>query len=126
MKIGEVAEHTGLSVRTLRHYDELGIVTPSSHTQGGFRLYSTSDVEQLLLVRRMKPLEFSLEEMRRFLEATGTLGRDDATPDARHDAAVTVEWFRDETVSRLARLRTRVGYAEEFLALVDELPHRTD
>ena len=65
-KIGEVAEATGLSIRTLRHYDDLGLVVPSGHTSGGFRLYTNDDVERLLLVRRMKPLGFSLERMRQF------------------------------------------------------------
>lgn len=50
MKIGEVAERTGLSIRSLRHYDEVGVVSPSGKTPGGFRLYSERDVERILLV----------------------------------------------------------------------------
>ncbi len=63
MRIGEVAELTSLSFRTLRHYDEIGLVTPSARTEGGFRLYTESDVARLMVVRRMKPLGYSLEEM---------------------------------------------------------------
>lgn len=72
-KIGEVAELTGLSIRTLRHYDEIGLVQPSGHTAGGFRLYTDVDIDRLLLVRRMKPLGFSLERMGQFLQATDVL-----------------------------------------------------
>ena len=61
--IGRVAERVGLSLRTIRYYDEIGLVTPSGRTVGGFRLYSPSDVERLLLIKRMKPLGYSLEEM---------------------------------------------------------------
>ncbi|WP_295652538.1 MerR family transcriptional regulator, partial [uncultured Dietzia sp.] len=69
MKIGEVAERTALSIRSLRHYDELGLVSPSAHSPGGFRLYTEADVERLLLIRRMKPLGFSLDRMKDFCRA---------------------------------------------------------
>ena len=46
MKIGEVAERTSLSIRSLRHYDELGLASPSAHSPGGFRLYTEADVER--------------------------------------------------------------------------------
>lgn len=66
--IGAVAERTGLSIRTLRHYDEVGLVRPSGRSVGGFRLYTDEDVSRLLLIRRMKPLGFSLDEMASVLE----------------------------------------------------------
>lgn len=162
MKIGEVAEQTGLSIRTLRHYDELGVVTPSGRTPGGFRLYSEVDVERLLLIRRMKPLEFSLEEIRTFLLSVDTLrtptqapapgdvapdraapseperndpaaptpaqepgGEPESPTEARGVAAANLRWIQDETTTRLAKLRQRVSYAEEFLTLLDEVAPST-
>ena len=62
MHIGEVAERTALSLRTIRHYDQVGLVPPSGRTEGGFRLYTEADVERLMHVRRIAPLGFSLEE----------------------------------------------------------------
>ncbi|MEW1981879.1 MerR family transcriptional regulator [Citricoccus sp. NPDC079358] len=62
MQIGEVAERTQLSLRTIRHYDQVGLVPPSGRSQGGFRLYTARDVERLNHVRRITPLGFSLEE----------------------------------------------------------------
>lgn len=67
MQIGEVAERTGLSVRTIRFYEESSLVSPSGRSQGGFRLYTDGDVARLQLIRRLKPLDFSLEEMRELL-----------------------------------------------------------
>jgi MerR family copper efflux transcriptional regulator len=64
LQIGEVAENVGLSLRTVRYYEEVGLVTPASRSEGGFRLYSDADVERLRLLKRMKPLGLSLEEMR--------------------------------------------------------------
>jgi len=63
LQIGEVAERTKLSLRTIRHYEEVGLVPPSARSKGGFRLYAETDVQRLLLIRKMKPLGFTLEEM---------------------------------------------------------------
>lgn len=113
MKIGEVAERTGLSIRSLRHYDEVGVVSPSGKTPGGFRLYSERDVERILLVRRMKPLQFTLEAMKEFLDAA----EHPASPAAR----ATIERVHDDARARLAKLRQRVSYAEEFLDIIEGL-----
>ena len=53
MQIGAIAERTGLSQRTLRHYDDIGLVNPSLRSEGGFRLYTEEDLHRLLLIRRM-------------------------------------------------------------------------
>lgn len=113
LRIGEVAERTGLSIRTLRHYDEVGVLSPSGYTPGGFRLYNGEDLERIMLIRRMKPLEFTLEEMRGFLDAVDHPG----SPGAQE----TIAAVRTEAATRLEGLRRRVGYAEEFLRLVAEL-----
>ncbi len=67
MHIGEVAERVGLSLRTIRYYEEIGLIAPSARSQGGFRLYLEADVARLQLVKDMKPLGFSLDEMRDLL-----------------------------------------------------------
>jgi DNA-binding transcriptional MerR regulator len=73
MHIGELAEATGLSLRTIRHYDEVGLLPATTRTEGGFRVYAQSDLERLLVIRSMKPLGFSLEEMAELLEVVDTL-----------------------------------------------------
>ena len=72
-QIGEVVEAVGLSLRTIRHYDEVGLVPPSGRSRGGFRLYTDDDVERLRLIKHMKPLGFSLEEMRDLLQVRDRL-----------------------------------------------------
>ncbi|MDQ2910449.1 MAG: MerR family transcriptional regulator [Actinomycetota bacterium] len=68
LQIGEVATQVKLSLRTIRHYDEVGLVTPSGRTGGGFRLYSSEDVDRLRIVKGMKPAGLTLEEMRELLK----------------------------------------------------------
>ena len=64
LQIGQAAERVGLSLRTVRYWEEVGLVTPSARSVGRFRLYSEADVERLLLLKQMKPLGLTLEEMR--------------------------------------------------------------
>ena len=67
-QIGEVADEVGLSLRSIRYYEEIGLVEPSGRTEGGFRLYTDSDVERLRLVKALKPVGMSLETMADLLE----------------------------------------------------------
>ena len=117
MQIGEVAERTELSLRTLRHYDEVGLLRPSGRSEGGFRLYTEEDVEKLLVIRRMKPLGYSLEEMLEVMRLIeGLLGSDD-TPPHRQQAAKLAELI-DEATLRREELARQLSMADEFLDLL--------
>lgn len=71
MQIGEVAEAASLSIRTIRWYGEVGLVEPSVRSKGGFRLCTQADLDRLQVVKRIKPLEFSLDQMRDLLRGVG-------------------------------------------------------
>src|SRR5262245_47087246 len=73
-KVGELAKRTGLTVRTLHHYDEIGLLKPSLHTEAGYRLYTAADVARLQQVLSLRHLGFSLEEVK------GCLDRPDFSP----------------------------------------------
>src|SRR5947209_12945433 len=64
LKVGELARRTGLTIRTLHHYDEIGLLKPSLHTEAGHRLYTAGDVARLQQVVSLRQLGFSLEEVR--------------------------------------------------------------
>jgi DNA-binding transcriptional MerR regulator len=64
LKVGEVARRTGLTVRTLHHYDEIGLLKPSLHTEAGYRLYTGRDIARLQQVVSLRQLGLSLEEIR--------------------------------------------------------------
>ncbi|GAB3967835.1 MerR family transcriptional regulator [Streptomyces sparsus] len=117
MQIGEAAERTGLSLRTIRHYEEVGLVTPSARSRGGFRLYTEEDVERLMVVRRMKPLDFSLEEMRDLLDATDRLSAaDDLEPEQRDRLRERLDSYRKIAEARCQTLRAQLLAAEDFAA----------
>src|SRR5438105_7185166 len=71
LKVGELAKRTGLTVRTLHHYDEIGLLRPSLHTEAGHRLYTAADVARLQRVLSLRQLGFSLEEVRDCLTRPG-------------------------------------------------------
>jgi DNA-binding transcriptional MerR regulator len=62
-KIGELARATGLTVRTLHHYDEIGLLVPSERTQAGYRLYGEQDVRRLYEIRALRDLGIPLGEI---------------------------------------------------------------
>ena len=71
VKVGELARRTGLTIRTLHHYDEIGLLRPSLHTDSGHRLYTAADVARLQQVLSLRQLGFSLEEVRDCLDRPG-------------------------------------------------------
>jgi DNA-binding transcriptional MerR regulator len=70
-KVGELARRTGLTVRTLHHYDEMGLLKPSLHSEAGYRLYTRADVARLQQVLSLRQLGFALEEIRDCLDRPG-------------------------------------------------------
>ncbi|XUZ97966.1 MerR family transcriptional regulator [Streptomyces araujoniae] len=115
MQIGEVAARTELSLRTIRHYEETGLVTPSARSQGGFRLYTETDVARLMVIRRMKPLGFTLDQMRDLLNATDRLDGDDALDDGEREALLErVRTYRQAAAEQVEKLRIQLERAEEF------------
>ncbi|MBV7672456.1 MerR family transcriptional regulator [Streptomyces halstedii] len=117
MRIGEVATRTELSLRTIRHYEETGLVIPSARSQGGFRLYTESDVARLMVIRRMKPLGFSLDEMRDLLEVTDRLDSGEELSGDEHDALLErVHAYERAAAEQMEKLRVQLARAEEFTA----------
>jgi DNA-binding transcriptional MerR regulator len=63
LQIGEVARASGLTVRTLHHYDEIGLLVPSARSDAGYRLYSDADVRRLYRILALREMGFPLEEI---------------------------------------------------------------
>ncbi|OKI32158.1 MerR family transcriptional regulator [Streptomyces sp. TSRI0281] len=121
MQIGEVATRTELSLRTIRHYEETGLVTPSARSQGGFRLYTEADVSRLMVIRRMKPLGFTLDEMRELLAATDRLDSgEELTADERQALLERVRGYEQGASEQVEKLRSQLARAEEFAAALRE------
>ena len=123
-RIGEVAELAGVSTRTLRYYQELGLLTPSGTTAGGARRYSDADVARLQRIRHLRDLVgFNLTEIGVVVTAEDRL------------AEIRREWWAGLSPARRRELlnealainadlqravRTKMAGLEEFLAGLEE------
>lgn len=75
LRVGELARRAGLTVRTLHHYDEIGLVSPRRRSEAGYRLYGRDDVDRLLRVLLLRRLGLSLPEVQGCIDAPhGALG----------------------------------------------------
>ncbi|MHB8646142.1 MAG: MerR family transcriptional regulator [Thermomicrobiales bacterium] len=63
MRVGELAKRTGLSVRALHHYDAIGLLAPSRHSEAGYRLYTAADIARLQQIMSLRQLGFSLAQI---------------------------------------------------------------
>lgn len=146
LQIGEVAARTALSVRTIRHWEQMGLLRPSARSRGGFRLYSEEDVARIRLLRFMKPLNFTLDQMRELLEIREELASrapdaDDrvsalvwpqtspapATSVERAQLAAALQRYIAGAEERLDKLRQQVREVEEFVErLREEARHGDD
>lgn len=105
--IGELAKRTGVTVRTLHHYDELGLVVPSARSPAGYRLYADEDVLRLQQVLVLRELELPLPDIARVL--AGDEPRDELL--ARHRALLVARRGRLDAV--IASIDRAIGRKDE-------------
>jgi DNA-binding transcriptional MerR regulator len=101
----------------------VGLLTPSGRSEGGFRLYTDADFSRLMVIRRMKPLGFSLDEMAELLRVVDALGADgaagaEAAGGAADGTRARLDAFIADAVERRARLERQLAMADEFLELL--------
>jgi DNA-binding transcriptional MerR regulator len=113
-QIGEVARRVGLSLRTVRYYEEAGLIAPETRTDGGFRLYTEENIDRLRLIMQMKPLGFSVEEMGVVLGAIDVLGSADSDGSAR-EAADQLREFAEVAEKRCAKMRKHLAAGEKLV-----------
>ena len=117
LRIGELSRRQDVSPDVLRVWERrYGLLRPE-RTEGGFRLYTETDVARLMVIRRMKPLDFSLEEMRDLLDITDRLAAaDDRPDDERERLRERLDSYREVADARCETLRARLEMAEDFAA----------
>ncbi|MDO9555839.1 MAG: MerR family transcriptional regulator [Atribacterota bacterium] len=73
IQIGELAKKTKVTPRTIKHYEEKGLLRPFKKTKGGFRLYQNDKVELVKRIRQLKKAGFSLSEVKEMEEINGVV-----------------------------------------------------
>jgi DNA-binding transcriptional MerR regulator len=128
LRIGAVAKRIGVSTRTLRYYEEVGLLTPSGRSPGGARHYTDVDLERVKHIRRLQTLMgFDLDRIRVFLNAEDELARlraeYSAGPPPDREMAIASEAVA--LYSRMGdQVREKVTALEDFLAELDDKAER--
>jgi len=124
LRVGELAKRTGLTIRTLHHYDEIGLVKPSRRGESGYRLYAAADLARLQQVLALRQLGFSLPEVRDCLD------RPDFSPQdliQRHIRCLQEQIsLQQELCHRLEAIRDHIDVAdsvsaEEILQIIERM-----
>jgi DNA-binding transcriptional MerR regulator len=102
MKVGDLAKRTGLSVRTLHYYDEIGLLQPRNVTTSGHRVYGAAELARLQRIKSLRQLGFSLDEIRACLDA----------PDFSAHRVIELH---------IKRLREQIGAQERLVSLLETL-----
>ncbi len=121
LQIGQVADRVELSLKTVRHYEAVGLVPVARRSPGGFRLYDEEAVARLLVIKQMKPLDFTLEQMRELLEATAELTAGPSSPERRAELVQVLTGYQELTAERTRKLRERLRGAKALQDSLDEL-----
>lgn len=116
LQLGAVVQCVCLSLRTVRHYEAAGLISPAARTVGGFRLYDDTTVARLLLIMQMKPLGFTLEEMLMVIETREQLANPDVDSETRETLRARIALFSASAEEKVRQLRDQVAAAEDFAA----------
>ncbi|MBB6670463.1 MerR family transcriptional regulator [Cohnella nanjingensis] len=112
-KVGELAKRTGTTVRTLHHYDRIGLLSPSRTTESGHRLYTDADVVKLHHILSLKQLGFALEEVKAMIQ----------DPSFRPEEMLELQLSRlNEQIGILAELKVRVQHILDRLHSNQPIP----
>jgi DNA-binding transcriptional MerR regulator len=125
LRIHEAAAEVGLTPRSVRYYEEIGLLTPAARSEGDYRLYDDTDLERLRFIKGLRDdAGFSLAEVARLLEDEEARERGHAAYHATTDPAERARILRDRLVRydhQIEMLRSKIDRLE---AMVDEAEAR--
>lgn len=117
LTIGQLARRTGLPIRTIRYWSDIGATPPTRRTTGGYRLYDAESVARLELVRTLRELGFGLDEIRRVLQREITIADVAAAHVRALDAQIRALRLSRAVLSTVAKRRPDT----EEMALMNKL-----
>ncbi|AQX75212.1 MerR family transcriptional regulator [Dehalococcoides mccartyi] len=115
-QISEIAKQSGVSLRTVRFYQQKGLIVPSLRTSSGMSLYSQKDVNRVKLIRRLKDTGMSLNRILDILDAGGETDR---KAKAEHTLKV-LKLEAENAASRIAELERQSRERKEIISLVSK------
>ena len=111
MNISQAARQSGLSAKTIRYYEEIGLISPASRSDNGYRQYDGRSVEELSFLARARDVGFDLQECRQLLEL-----QRDAHRQSRH--------ARELVLEKSAQLTARIKQLRAMQAVLEDMASR--
>lgn len=125
LRIQEVADEVGLTARSVRYYEELGLLKPAARSEGDYRLYDETDVERLRFIKGLRDdAGFSLAEIAQLLEDEAARERGHAAYHATTDPAERKRILCERVVSYGRQIDTLKRKIDRLQAMVDETEAR--
>lgn len=116
IKIGELARKTGKTPRALHLYEEMGLLTPTARTEGGFRLYGPDEVARVYWITKLQDIGFSLPQIQGLLR---TVGESHTAPEAMNSVRELFRGKLEETRAQVTRLLQLERDLSESLAYLE-------
>jgi len=116
LRIGQLAQATGVSAKTVRYYEQVGVLPPAQRAKNGYRLYSAADVQRLRFIRNARRLDFSLDDLR---EVVALRDRGEAPCNY---VAHLLQQKAAEIEEQIQQLQALQQDLQQLVAQVDNLP----
>ena len=125
LRINEVAAEIGLTTRTIRYYEEVGLLAPAARSDGDYRLYDASDLDRLRFIRDLRDdAGFSLAQIRQLLEDEAARERNRARLRATTDPVERREYLREAEERILRQVALLDAKAARLAIMIDEAQAR--
>jgi len=122
LKIGELANQTGLSIKTIRYYESRGLLEQPPRTEAGYRLYGPEEVARLRFVQRAKLLGLTLEEIRELVELAARCNEGEIVPRLEEVLEAKLEATERKMAELSAFRQNLLHYRERTEDLKDRVP----
>ena len=117
LRIGELAQASDVSTKTIRYYEEVGLLPPARRAENGYRLYGAEDIQRLRFIRNARSLEFSLDDLKEVLGL-----RDQGDAPCRYVTGL-LKVKLTEIAERIRQLQTLQEDLEQLIRQADSLPN---
>jgi DNA-binding transcriptional MerR regulator len=116
MQIGDLAKRAGLTLRTIRYYEERGLIEPAARSKGGFRLYEENELRKLHLIRSLQLLDMPLAQVKSFFDERN---RGRVAAEVAPALQEILRTHLEEVERRLAEFRAARASVVETLQILD-------
>ncbi|OGL46634.1 MAG: hypothetical protein A2149_05625 [Candidatus Schekmanbacteria bacterium RBG_16_38_11] len=115
MQIGDIAKKACTSIRTIRYYEELGLISPAERTVGGFRKYNNDDLNKILIIQRLQSLGLSLSEIKNLFTIRKMSSSGGESAKKLYEFLQERSLELDKKIERLKQMKSDIDVSKELI-----------